>query len=229
MSAPTLDEAVEWRTPIWAPAVSSALDRASALLPHDARVLEIGYNTGLMSCYMAAHYGWHVVGYDISFSAQDKASRIAQEYGTEKKCKFRTCLPQETLSIRGAYDAVFIKSVLYHISDREVYGHWLDWLHGILKLGGLVLAIENGKGGLLDKFYRKRIKAARWAEFQLFDRSVEQEFRRRFRYVDIEYFGRLSQFFTPFPKVFKLIKAVEARLFPANSDHCFVASIVAQR
>lgn len=57
MTGPSLNEAVEWRTPIWVLAVSSALDRAATLLPSDARVLEIGYNSGMMSCYMAAMNG----------------------------------------------------------------------------------------------------------------------------------------------------------------------------
>ena len=54
MTDPSLSEAVEWRIPVWAPAVTSALDRAAAMLPSDAKVLEIGYNSGMMSCYMAA-------------------------------------------------------------------------------------------------------------------------------------------------------------------------------
>lgn len=57
MAGPSLGEAVEWRIPLWVPAVSSALDRAEAMLPSDAKVLEIGYNSGMMSCYMAAMNG----------------------------------------------------------------------------------------------------------------------------------------------------------------------------
>ena len=52
-----INEAVEWRIPIWAPAVSRALDTAAAILPSDAKILEIGYNSGMMSCYMAAMKG----------------------------------------------------------------------------------------------------------------------------------------------------------------------------
>ena len=53
----SLNEAVEWRVPVWAPAVSSALDRAAAMLPSDAKVREIGYSSGMMSCYMATMNG----------------------------------------------------------------------------------------------------------------------------------------------------------------------------
>ncbi|MCK4527819.1 methyltransferase domain-containing protein [candidate division WOR-3 bacterium] len=147
MKGPSLNEAVEWRMPIWAPAVSSALDRAAAMLPSDARVLEIGYNSGMMSCYMAAYYGWNIVGYDIADSSRIKAESTARHYGLEGMTDFRICSPDKTLSIQGDYDAVFLKSVLYHISDKAVYRNWLDWLHCIIKDGGVVIAVENGRGG----------------------------------------------------------------------------------
>jgi len=70
MTGPSLSEAVEWRIPVWAPAVSSALDRAAAIVSSDAKVLEVGYNSGLMSCYMAARYGWDIVGYEIADSSR---------------------------------------------------------------------------------------------------------------------------------------------------------------
>lgn len=229
MGGPTLNEAVEWRMPIWAPAVSSALERAASLLHSDAKVLEVGYNSGMMSCYMASHYGWNLVGYEISGSARKKAVKIAQQYGLEEKCDFYTCLPEKTLTIKGSYDAVFIKSVLYHISDRAVYKHWLDWLHSVVRDRGVIIAVENGKGGVFDRIYRKTVKKSRWASFLLFNRWTEEEFRQRFRYVDIRYFGRFSQFFTPFPKLCRAIRPVEEKFCPANTDHCFVASIVAQR
>ena len=229
MNQLSLNEAVEWRAPIWAPAVSSALTRAEARLPSNARVLEIGYNTGMMSCYMAARYGWNVIGYDISNSSRIKAEATARHFGREKMTEFRVCAPDETLSIQGTYDAVFLKSVLYHISDKVIYRRWLSWLNSVIKYNGIVIAIENGKGGIIDGLYRKRFKKSRWADFLLFDGWAEQEFRRTFRSVDIEYFGRFSQFFTPFPKVCSLVCKLENRFFPPNKDHCFVASIVAQK
>jgi len=229
MSKPNLNEAVEWRLAIWAPAVASALDRAAALIASGSKVLEVGYNSGMMSCYMAAQYGWNIVGYDIADSSRIKAKETAQHYGLEGMTHFHVCSPDKTLSIQGDYDAVFLKSVLYHISDNAVYRNWLDWLHSIVKDGGVVIAVENGRGGVLDKVYRKTIKRSRWADFLLFDVWVEQELRQRFRHVDVRYFGRFSQFFTPFPEVCKVIQRLEERFFPANSDHCFVASIVAQK
>ena len=96
MSLLTLNEAVEWRIPIWAPAVKSALGRASSLLPCNAKVLEVGYNSGMMSCYMAGYYGWNIVGYDISYASQIKSNEMAMNYGVEKRTDFRVCLPDET-------------------------------------------------------------------------------------------------------------------------------------
>jgi len=229
MTGPSLREAVEWRIPIWAPAVTSALDRAVAMVPSDAKVLEVGYNSGMMSCYMAARYGWNIVGYDIADSSRLKAVENARRYGLQGMTDFRVCSPDKTLSIQGGYDAVFLKSVLYHISDKDNYKNWLDWLYSIVKDGGLVLAVENGRGGVLDRFYRKVIKRSRWASFLLFDRWTEQEFRKRFRHVDVRYFGRFSQLFTTLPIFCKWFQIVERKFIPANADHCFVASVVAKK
>jgi cyclopropane fatty-acyl-phospholipid synthase-like methyltransferase len=229
MIEPTLDEAIEWRIPIWAPAVSNALNHAATMLPLNAKVLEIGYNSGMMSCYMAARYGWNVVGYDIDDSSRIRAETTARHYNLEQMTDFRVCSPDNTLSIKGEYDVVFLKSVLYHISDKDVYRSWLDWLHSIVRDGGLIIAVENGKGGVLDRLYRKWFKKSRWADFLLFDGWTEQEFRQIFKYVDIKYFGRFSQFFTAFPRVCNLITSFENRFLPPNMDHCFVASIVAQK
>jgi len=229
MGNPTLNEAVEWRIPIWAPAVESALSRAAAILPSNAKVLEIGYNSGMMSCYMAGLYGWNIVGYDIRDSAKARAVETSRRYGLQGKTDFHVCAPDETLFLKGDYDAVFLKSVLYHISDRAVYGSWLNWLHSIVKDGGVIIAIENGKGGVLDMFYRKIIKRSRWSNFLLFDRWVAQEFQLRFNRVEIRCFGRFCQFFTTLPETFNLIRSIEDRFFQASVDNCFVASIVAQK
>jgi len=227
MKSLSLNEAVEWRTPIWAPAVSSALERASAILPSNARILEIGYNNGMMSSYMAARYGWNIVGYEIDDSLQLKAETTARKYGMEEKIDFRVCSPEDTLLIKGNYDAVFLKSVLYHISDKAVYRKWIDWLHSVVKDGGLVIAVENGRGGIIDRLYRKIIKRSRWGSFLLFDRWTDQELRKRFGHVDISYFGRFSQFFTSYPKICRIVRRFENRFLPSGSTHCFIASIIA--
>ena len=51
------DEAIEWRITIWSPATSMDLNRAVALLPSDAKVLRIGYDSGMMFCYIPAMNG----------------------------------------------------------------------------------------------------------------------------------------------------------------------------
>ena len=94
MTDPPLNEALEWRIPIWAPAVSRALDRAAAMLRSDAKVLEIGYNSGMMSCYMAARYGWNIVGYDIYDSAKDRAVETSRRYGLEGMTDFHETFAQ---------------------------------------------------------------------------------------------------------------------------------------
>lgn len=229
LTVPSLNEAVEWRIPVWAPAVSSALIRSEPKLPKNAKILEIGYNTGMISCYIAAKYGWQIVGYEIESSYKKKAEENAKHYMVEDRTDFRLCSPDETLLIKGAYDAVFIKSVLYHISDKSIYRRWVEWIYSVIKNDGMAIVIENGKGGVIDKFYRKFIKRSRWSEFLLFDNWAEQEFRRTFRDVNIKYFGRFSQFFTSSPKIFNLVQKLEDRFYPPNKNHCFVASVIAQK
>lgn len=94
---------------------------------------------------------------------------------------------------------------------------------------GVVIAIENGRGGWLDRIYRKYIRKVRWADFQLFSIWTEEEFCKIFGYVDIEYFGRHSEFFTKFPKICSRVQYFEQKIWPPDAEHCFVSSIVAQK
>lgn len=151
------------------------------------------------------------------------------KYGLEAKTDFRVCPPEDTLSIAGSYDAVFLKSVPYHIPEKSLYIKWLDWLYRILKVKDLLILVENGKGGILDRIYRRFLKGSRWADFVLYDSWVEEELARRFKLMDVKHYGRFSQFFLFSPALFRLIQAIETRLFPPSARHCFVASVVAQR
>jgi len=183
----------------------------------------------MMSCYIAEHYGWNLIGYEICVSSRIKAVKNAKNYGLEKKTDFRVCSPEDTFSIEGPYDAVFLKSVLYHISEKSVYRSWLNWICSLLTEGGVLIAVENGKGGYLDRIYRKAIKKSRWASFLLFDTWTKHEFEQRFKQVEVKYFGRYSQFFSPFPRLCSVVRSVEEKLCPPNAKHCFVASVIAQR
>lgn len=220
---------MEWRISVWSPVVSDALGRAAPLLRRGARVLELGYNTGMMACYMASRYQWKIVGYDVKTEKQRKASALAEHYGLSDIIDFRVCAPKDTLSIGETYDAVFLKSVLFHISDKTVYRGWLDWLHDRLADEGLLIAIENGKGGLLDVIYRRYIRRSRWTNNLLFDRWTEQCFRERFSDVSVTYFGRYSQFFAYFPSVCRKVQAIERKHFSANVDHCSIVSVLAKK
>jgi tRNA A58 N-methylase Trm61 len=53
----SLEQATEWRYPIWAPAISFTLKIGAKHLGPGSRILELGYNSGLMSIYLAKHYG----------------------------------------------------------------------------------------------------------------------------------------------------------------------------
>ena len=83
-----LVDAVEWRTKIWAPAVESALSGLEKIIPQNSSVLEIGYNSGIMSCYLAERFGWNITGYEISTSQQQKAIENAQIEEVLKKRRY---------------------------------------------------------------------------------------------------------------------------------------------
>jgi cyclopropane fatty-acyl-phospholipid synthase-like methyltransferase len=224
-----LESAVEWRVPVWGPAVSRALTEAGKVLPPDSRVLEIGFNTGLMSCYMAAEFGWLITGYDLQERKRARAACHAKKLGLEDRVEFRVCQPSETIALQGPYDAVFVKSVLYHIADPDVYREWLDWMYRVLRPGGLVIAVENGAGSWLDRFFRRRVSRARWSECLLFDEWSATQFRQTFDEVRIWCFGRHSHFFTEIPFLFRAVDAVERRWLPATLNHCFVAAVLASK
>ena len=225
----SLEEAVEWRVPIWASAVGDALSRATPLLPPGSSVVEIGYGSGLMACYLALRHGWHIVGYEPNLDHQAEARRNAARYGLEGQVEFRVVPEAEMTGVRGQYDGLFVKSVLFHLSDRATYLRWLDWMAGLVRPGGHAVVIENGAGGRLDYLHRRFIRRVFWATHPLHSEWVEEEYRRRFSRVDVTYFGRYSQFLSFNGPLYRLAERVERALAPPTVRRCFVAAIVAQR
>lgn len=223
----SLSEAIEWRVPIWEPAVSFALEQGSTKLPADSKILEIGYNSGKMSCYMAKHYDWNVIGYEILEEQKIKAQENAKKYQVEDNLNFLTCPPEKTFEIEGEFDGIFLKSILYHNKSLEDYIKWIKWLKTKLKPGGVLMAIENGQGTILDRAYRKYNPRVTWGDNQFFNQTIEQEFRKVFPNITINYYGGISQYFTFNNTLFNCAKGMEKILPLKNSKRAFVASIVA--
>ncbi len=224
-----LHESLEWRPMVWAPAARAAFTMGASWLVPGARVLEIGYGSGRMAAYLAATFGVHVTGYDVHPDNALRATANAARLGMTDRTTFRTCRPDETTSIQGPYDAVFVKSVLYHIANPAQYREWLAWIHRVLRPGGALIALENGRGNGLTRFYRRRVSPRNYHDYCLIDAARLDDFRAVFATVEARHFGRYSQFFTGWVPAFRLITRLETALCPPDADGHFVSAILATR
>ena len=224
----TLREAVEWRPLVWEPAARWALARAEDVLRPGNTVLEVGYGSGLMSCYLAARYGVTVVGYDIDAGAQRRAGDNARRFGVDHLVDFRHCEAAATLSIDGHYDAVFVKSVLYRVPDAAQYRAWLAWIGDRLADGGAFVAVENARGSRITGLYRRLAypPSREWAS--LFDDDRLGDVTAAFGRVEYRCFGRYSQFAEPLPWFGSALFRLDERLRPPLRS-AFVAAVVARR
>lgn len=102
---------------MWQRVLVEALPKMRELLPPGSRVLEVGYGDGLLTCYLCQELGWRVVGLEIDRKAQQLAEQHARHYGLSDRLEFQCCEPEEVFQHRGAYDGVFIKTVLYNSPD----------------------------------------------------------------------------------------------------------------
>lgn len=226
----TLEKAVEWRSAIWAPAVLSALNRSKKYLPNSPDALEVGFNSGAMSCYLAKNYNWNMTGIEVGEEQCTKAMNLAKSLGVERKVNFKSVSPKDTFKFDGEFDVIFLKSFLYHIKSWDEYQEWPKWLYQRLKKGGILLAIENGSGNYFDRFYRNKInKKCSWKNNILYNARVENLFKEVFTDVNFEYFGGIGQYFTYLPILCKIIQKVEKIAGLTDANNCFIVSIVARR
>lgn len=224
-----LRSCLEWRPLLWQPAAEAGLSRAALVLRPGATILEIGYASGMMSCYLASTYGAKVVGYDVRPAAQAQALHNRERFGLEDAVDFRLCSPEETLELTGQYDLVFMKSVLYHIAVPDEYRRWLRWTRSVIRPGGCFLALENGSGNALTRATRRWVLRSRYVDRCLFDEARAQDFADTFDLVEIRYFGRYSQFVESVPGLGRAVFTAEQRYAPPTSSAHFVAAITAWR
>jgi SAM-dependent methyltransferase len=85
----------------------------------DTRVLEVGSGVGLTSCYLAARYGCHIVGVDLSDKMVEWAKRRAQRKGLQAQVEFRTADAQDLPFDSGSFDVVITESVTAFPADKE--------------------------------------------------------------------------------------------------------------
>jgi cyclopropane fatty-acyl-phospholipid synthase-like methyltransferase len=224
MSKITLDMAVEWRVPIWSPAIQWALDHSN--LSKDSNVLELGFCSGKMSCFLAQNLGWNMNSFECVEKYVEVANSNAKFYQVTDRTNFTYLHQDNTFSIQDKYDGIFLKSFLYHNKNMDKYLEWIKWLYDRLEVGGKLVLSENGQGHFLDRFYRSKVQQNNtWKENILYSSKIESELKKVFPNNEIKYFGGISQYLTPIAPLSHLAQKIER----PNADNCFIVSIVATK
>jgi cyclopropane fatty-acyl-phospholipid synthase-like methyltransferase len=193
-----------------------------------SRVLEISYGDGLLTCHLCQELGWHIVCLEMDGKALRLAQRHARQYRFSNCIEFRCCAPEETLQHCGQYDAVFIKTVLYHSQSLEEYGLWLDWILSVLRPGGVFINFESGRANALTQCYR-RLRRRSYTDLCLYKSDIEALYDSRFEIIDRRYYGGWSQFLAPLSSLYSLGSRIEEALRPRHADNSFIVSIIARR
>lgn len=213
---------------MWEMVMREALPSMRGLVPQRARVLEVGYGDGLLTCYLGQELGWRVVGLEVDQEMQRQAQEHARQYGLYDRLEFRCLEPEEVLQHVGQYDAVFIKTVLYLSENLEEYARWLDWVLLMLRPGGVFINFETGRANVLTQLYR-RLRRRSYTDLCLYTRQVEALYDARFEIIERRYYGGFSQFLAPLPFLYPLAARIEEALRPRQANNCFIASIIARR
>ena len=132
---------MEWGGPPWEEMVEAALQEIGDLT--DLRVLEIGSRSGRMATLFAMR-GATVVGIDIARDFEEAATAEASHRGVADRVRFLVDDGRLSSVYGEQFDVVFTKSVLVVIPDRPEY---LQRIWDVLRPGGRLVAIENGRGG----------------------------------------------------------------------------------
>jgi len=136
------------------PSVVYLLKRALEFIGTDlrgARVLEIGYGHGQMSCLFAL-LGADVVAVDTHQVARDDALAEAKRWGVSERIQFTRYSGDPRDVKHGEFDIAFTKSVLLLVSDLQSF---LTSLTTTLKATGQIAFIENGFHNPLDVLARR--------------------------------------------------------------------------
>ena len=213
---------------MWERIVRENLPSVRAEVPPGSRVLEVGYGDGLLSCYMAAEMGWQLTGLDVRPAAADAARAAARAHGLDTQVEFRLVQPETIRSHAGSYDAMFVKTVFYSSSSLDEYRSWLDRVCRVLRPGGVLVNYETGRANSLTQAYR-RLRGREYTDLSLYTSIVEALYDERFSACFRRYYGGLSQFAAPIPRLYEALARMEETLVPRNADNCFVVSAVLRK
>lgn len=213
---------------LWRNALSGVLDVAVPLLRPGSRIIKIGYGTGRITCCLARHLGWRIVGFDISAAAGESARLCAEQFGVSNRVEFHVQNPFARPPDVGKYDGAFIKAVLYNARDSGEYAAGFDWIADSLKPGGVFVNLENGRAGLPIRLYRWFRKRS-YRNAMLYSSSVEALYGKRFAFLYRGYYGGWSQLVSAVPPLSRLCTAMEERLSRRDADNAFIAALVLKK
>jgi cyclopropane fatty-acyl-phospholipid synthase-like methyltransferase len=212
---------------MWGRIVRQCLDKAHPILPPGSRVLEVGYGDGLLSCHLAADFGWSLVGLECAPAAFEAARANVQRFGLEERIDLRLVRPEETWTFPGCFDGVFIKTVLYNATSLKEYAQWLDWVVSVLKPGGVFINFENGKANRLTYWYRK-LRRRYYADRCMYDGRIQALYAERFPQIEFRHYGAVSQFVAPIPLIYEAVAALENLWVVRNADNSYIVAVIAR-
>lgn len=104
------------------------------------KVLDIGCGTGGIGLFIAETYKpAHLLGVDVEFGVVERATQSAKDGGLENRVTFERVEPGPLPFDDGAFDIVFSKDAMIHISDKEAL---FAEVFRVLAPGGLVAACD---------------------------------------------------------------------------------------
>ena len=213
---------------MWQQVLADFLPGMRYHLPSGSKVLELGYGDGVLTCYLSQNLGWNITGLDVDAKAQIAANNNAIKYNARDQVSFCLCKPEEVLKYKGSYDAVFIKTVLYGSETTQEYGRRLDWILSVIKPGGFLINFETGRSNRLVQLYRK-LRRRIYTDLCLYTREIESLYDSRFEILQRNYYGGLSQFLAPVPKLYSLACRLEEAIRERDADSCFAVGMIARK
>lgn len=213
---------------MWKRILTDLLPGMRSSTPRGSNVLELGYGDGVLSCFLARNLGWTITGIDVNSKAEISAKENAVKYNVQDRVRFCSCSPIKVLEHKGAYDAVFAKTVLYGAKTVQEYAERLDWISSVIRPGGVFINFETGLSNSFVQMYR-RLRRREYSNLCLYTKEIEGLYDSRFQILHRDYYGGGSQFFAPIPKLYYIAYKLEEVFQERNADNCFAVAMILRK